>query len=272
MSTQNYTLFDTDLQIHRLSNDPSVRKATQKEFVESRPSAMSSFSMVELKGNFIQNLILLHRKISDSNSLEIAFAKIQNTGGRKSVLMLSQLFYVLGGIEFKVKPWNEAKNLITTILDSQIECSWRVFKQNVDMVLDDFKCTRAEEAPYDNNGKWNAPIRKCNESNTRCSVDRFLKKYSIELAKLIHTLRHQSNDNLKTRELDHILKVAERTIKGRDFLKGNWTCRKIGDLLIGLQSKVVRELVSSNYKEHSVLSSSLGYSFREFPIAQIRSK
>ncbi|MBU4446324.1 hypothetical protein KJ656_14790 [bacterium] len=271
MKIQDCTLFDTDLQIHRLSNDPNVRSAAKKEFAESRPSAMSIFSMLELKGNYIQSLILLHRKISNSDSLEIAFARIQNSGGRKSGLMLSQLLNVLGGINFKIKPWSEAKNQLITILDSQIEGSRGVFKRSVDTVLNDFKCTRAEEAPYDNNGKWNAPIHRCSESNTHCNVENFLKKYFDELAKLVHTITHLSEDNSKTKELDQMLNVSKRILEGRPFLKENWTCRKIGDLLIGLQSKVVSELISSNYKEHSILSTSLGYSFREFPIVKIRS-
>jgi len=76
-----------------------------------------------------------------------------------------------------------------------------------------------------------------------------------------------------TTELSKIRDILEETISddGR-FPWIGYNCRRVGDLLIGLQSKSGRELLSSNYKEHGVLCGPLGYSFREFPVAAIRSK
>lgn len=67
-------------------------------------------------------------------------------------------------------------------------------------------------------------------------------------------------------------RISEQTIKNNKFPWESGACRKVGDLLIGLQSLEGRELLSSNYKEHSPLSQIIGYKYREFPIAAIRSK
>ena len=53
------TLFDTDMHIHRLSIDKPVRENAKIEFLNNRPTAISEFTIVEFKGNYIACLILL---------------------------------------------------------------------------------------------------------------------------------------------------------------------------------------------------------------------
>ena len=77
MNKSNHTFFDTDLNIYRLDFDPPVRAAANAMFENNHPTAISAFSLVELKGNYIQNLILLHRKISNADSFERAVAKVR---------------------------------------------------------------------------------------------------------------------------------------------------------------------------------------------------
>lgn len=269
--TENYTFFDTDLQIHRLSPDPALRKAAQTEFKSSRPSAMSAFSLVELKGNYIQCLILLRRKVATSNSFEEAYARINNSGGRRSNLMFAQLIRWLGGVEFPIKPWEQARRVLLTHLDAQIEAVWERFQRSVDLVVDDFSCSRASEAPQDEGGKWTATIPKCRQDNTNCRIANFIRQYNKQLKQLLLALDNL-DPKLKTNELFKIKSVAKRTIDNNKFPWEGITCRQVGDLLIGLQSKLGRELLSSNYKEHSQMHKPLGYVFREFPLAKIRSK
>ncbi|MCK4786993.1 MAG: hypothetical protein KAV87_24760, partial [Desulfobacteraceae bacterium] len=185
MTIQDHTFFDTDLQIHRLSPDLAVRRAAQTEFEKSRPSAMSAFSLVELKGNYIQSLILLRRKVADSDTFERAGARILNSGGRRAKLMFAQLISWLGGTDFPINPWAEARRILLTHLDAQIEASWEEFQKSVDKVVDDFHCSRAAEAPQDNGGKWTATIPVCRQNNTRCSIVRFMRQYNEELRRLI---------------------------------------------------------------------------------------
>lgn len=268
---ENYTFFDTDLQIHRLSPDPQLRIATQTEFETSRPNAMSAFSLVELKGNYIQCFILLRRKVAASDSFEKAYARITNSGGRRSKLMFAQLIRWLGGLDFPIKPWEEARRVLLTHLDAQIEASWEEFQRTVDLVADDFSCSRAAEAPQDDGGKWTATIPKCRRDNTNCSIVNFMRQYNKQLRKLVLALDSLDRE-LKTDELYKIKSIAEQTIDSNEFPWEGITCRQVGDLLIGLQSKSGRELLSSNYKEHSQMHKPLGYVFREFPVAKLRSK
>jgi hypothetical protein len=62
MNINNSTLFDTDMFIHQISPDAKVRNASQAYFSENRPTAMCSLSLLELKGNYIQDLALLYKK------------------------------------------------------------------------------------------------------------------------------------------------------------------------------------------------------------------
>ncbi len=271
MNDRANTFFDTDLQIHRLSADPAVRRAARKEFEESRPSAMSAFSMVELKGNYIQSLVLLSRKIGDSDTFSEAFSRVQNSGGRKASLMLAQLVCWLDGPDFELNPWVEAQRVLLTHLDAQIEASWEQFLNSVDVLFDDFKCTRASEPPEIEAGRWVARIPKCQDNNRRCKILSFMRQHTLELERLVEAISAMEPGG-KTNELNKITKVARRTLNEKTFRWEGNTCRQVGDLLIGLQSKVGKELVSSNRREHGPMHEPLGYNFREFPIASIRSK
>jgi hypothetical protein len=271
MTTPEYSFFDTDMHLYRLSADPAVQKAASLEFNSCNLSAMSAFSMVELKGNYISCLILMRRKISDSESLNEAYSRIQNTGGRKVALMLTQLFLWLGGLEFPVNPWRKAQNYLLSLLDAQIMLIWDAFKKSVDDLFNDFDCTRAQEEPQIERGVWSARIPRCKESNTKCTIVKFMRYYDKQLVNLVQMLSGLNSD-VKTKELERIQEVINKCLDKNAFpWKGN-TCRKVGDLLIGLQSISGKELVSSNFKEHRQLQGPLGYTFREFPISQIRSK
>ena len=216
-------------------------------------------------------MILLRRKISDSDSLEAAYSRIQNSGGRKAALMLAQLFKWLGGINFPVKPWKKAQNILITYLDSQLEIVWELLLNSVDKIEKQFDCSRAKEEPQDNNGKWTATIPKCRNNNTNCKINKFIIGYLDEIVTLNKVLNDLPAEK-KTQELQKIHKISRQVIDNRKFKWQGTTCRQIGDLLIGLESKFNTALISSNYREHSILSKSLGYNFKHFEIAKIRSK
>ena len=267
MNKNYHTFIDTDLFIHRLDTDEAIKSAAQYVFDNNHPSAMASFSLVEFKGNYIQDLILLHRKISDSDSLKRAYSRIRSTGGHRAQLMLTILISWIN--DFSQHPWSEARRELLTYLDTQIIISWEEFKRSVDLICDDLSCVRASENPDDDGEKWTV-IHNCNENNTKCKIIEFMESFRTDLVKLIDKLNNLDS-SLMTKELYKIRKVAGQTIS-KEFPWQENTCRQVGDLLIGLQSKIGQKLISSNYKEHSQLCGPLGYSFEEFPIAKIRSK
>jgi hypothetical protein len=271
MTFQNHNFLDTDLQIHRLSPDEKVQEAALLVFNTEKPTAMSAFSLVELKGNYISSFILLRRKISDSDSLREAYSRIQNSGGRKPSLMLAQLFLWLGGIDYPVNPWNEARHELLTHIDAQIVASWEGFKSSVDMIIDDFDCTRASEEPQDDGDRWRAPIAQCRRENTKCTIVPFMRKFYEQLNNLASILSALDSSQI-TDELNRINRVIKQTLKNDEFPWEGVTCRQVGDLLIGLQSKAGKKLISSNYREHSHMCKPLGYEFQNFPISEIRSK
>lgn len=264
----SFNFIDTDLFIHRVDYDPPVVSAAQSVLDNNHPLAISEFTLLELKGNYVQDLILLHHKVSDSDNLERAFAKVRRSGGRRSELMLAMLIRWIGN--FSPHPWKEARRELLTYLDSQITIFGEGVINIIDKIFQGFDCTRAQEPPIEENGKWNASIPLCRDDNTKCKINEFLNLYLPELKNLVLYLNSVNPSNL-TDELRTIKNHAENVINSKFIWRGQ-TCRKIGDLLIGLQSKSGQKLISSNRKEHIHLSGPLGYIFEEFPIVSIRTK
>ena len=270
MNDESYTFLDTDLNIHRLDFDPAIKTAAETVFKNNRPTAMSAFSLVELKGNYIQYLILLHRKISDADSFERAAAKVRNTGGRRCFLMLAQLINLLGGTHYPINPWPEAQRQLLTFLDAQIAASWEEFRNSIDRIFDDFECTRATEPPTDDGERWSAVIPYCTKINTRCTVVGYIARHIDNLKRLLIALTSLNPPEL-TEELRRIREITAKSIKNTYPWEGT-TCRSVGDLLIALQCTSGKLLISSNYKEHAQMATPLGYIFKEFPLTSIRSK
>ena len=264
-------MFDTDMLIHRHSIDPRVSEAAQRRWQVAHSAAIASFSRVEFKGNYIQDLILLRRKVADSDSIKEAFARVQHTGGRKSGLMLAQLVTLIGEDEFHARPWNKSQGVMLAALDLQVLAAWEELEALSDAIIDELACTRASEPPTGENGTWSATIPHCVRRNTRCRVVRF---FTDNREKLEHLQQHLEGmtDRLSP-QLQKILDITRRTLSEGRFPWEGTTCRSgIGDLLIGLQAVGARVMVSSNKAEHETLSEALRYAFEEFPIASIRLK
>jgi hypothetical protein len=245
----NYNFFDTDMFIHMRDFDPSIRTAAENAFDQNHPSSISAFSLVELKGNYIQDLILLHRKVSDADCFERACARIRNSGGRRSYLMFAMLISWMK--DFSPHPWNMARRGLLTYIESQLAITWQDIIQSVDRVFNDMSCTRAKEVPEDDDGTWKVSIPHCRQNNTDCNIVAFMKSFDSELRSLLAALNTLSS-TVMTRELYKIKDIVKQTIAGEYPWEGQ-TCRQVGDLLIGLQSKSGNKLISSNAKEHQQL-------------------
>jgi len=184
--------------------------------------------------------------------------------------MFAQLISLLGGVDYPINPWQEARRQLLTHLDAQIAVSWEEFRSSIDKIFDDFECTRATEPPTDGGERWSAVVPHCTKANTRCTVVSYVARHIDNLKRLLEALSSLNPTDI-TEELRSIRKVAAETIKNTYPWEGT-TCRSVGDLLIGLQSRSGKVLISSNYKEHAQMCAPLGYTFKEFPVSSIRSK
>lgn len=265
-----HTFFDTDLFFHRISNDPKVVAAAGDEFSKTRPSAISAFTILEFKGAYVQKLGLLREKVSRSDSLREASARTENSGGRGVKLMLALLLKYLDVGGFDIRPWEEARRQLLVHIDAEIYASYRSIASSVDKVFDDFQCSRSQEPPLFSNTKWKLQISNCTSDAIPCHVQQFLKQYEAELISLIQAIDSLTDDE-SSRELKNIKDIAF-TIIHSSFYCSSKTCRKIGDLLIGLQSKVGYELLTSNFREHDPMHFPLKYRLRIFPLAALRIK
>jgi hypothetical protein len=265
---RNWWLFDTDMLLHSLSLDVAVRGAVENTRAESAPIAVSAFSQVELKGNYIQDLLLLRRKINDSDSLPNCVARIIATGGRRLARMFAQLTHLMSEADLAPGNWSALKYKLVPILDGQVPIVWDSVATSLGEIVDDFECDRAAEPPQVVGQDWTAIIPECAVDNTTCSIVAFFDMHAKTLEKLDEAL--ESLGAAKTAELERIHSVIKSTRLGGRYPWEGRTCRRIADLLIGLQSKAGKGLISSNRAEHTALSEGAGYEFREFPIAKIR--
>jgi hypothetical protein len=253
--------------IHRASIDDPVAQKASEYFDTYSPTAISEFSRVEIKSALLQSMILLRKKIEKSYSFTNACVRIINSRDRKAKLMLAMLAEYLGGLDLPVHQWDQVKNQFLTIIDSQIPQLLENICIHVDYTLSDFNCSRAYEEPEEAGDSWKAPIAICRKENTSCTIDKFMNDNLTHLNSLLTYLQGQQTNSL-TDELKRIMGAIGQILKKGDRPK----CRSIGDLLIALQGKDTKQLISSNFHEHKHLSQGIGYKYIEFPVSQIRSK
>lgn len=271
MDKSKLSLFDSDMLIHRVSIDKPVAQKALNYFNQYTPTAISEFSRVEIKSNYVQSMILLRKKIEKSHSFTDVCSRIQNSQDRKAKLMLGMLAEYLGGTNLPVHKWDQVKRQFLTIIDSQIPRLLEDICGKIDETLRDFQCTRAYEEPEESGDTWRAPIAICRRDNTKCTISEFMQSNLNELKSLLDYLEVQPQAQL-TDELRRIMVSIRHILKNGYHPEQEIKCRSIGDLLIALEGKDTRQLISSNYKEHFHLSKGLGYKYIEFPIAQIHSK
>ena len=268
MENSDEWLFDTDMQIHRLGIDAALKAAAEAKRAQRRPIAVSAYSLLEFKGNYIADLILLRRKIADSSNIKEAFARVRATGGRKTELMLAQLVNLLDATGFDFKgSWESAQGLLITSLDAEVTTAWAWFKTSVDHFVDDLNCTRATEAPRIEGKHWINERPDCRKDNTRCHIVHLMKENEARLKALLTALRAMG---ASTSELDKIVQVLERTVVRMQFPWEGRTCQSVGNLLIALHAPPRQGLVTSNQAEHGKMAVPLGYIVDILPVGGTR--
>ena len=181
--------------------------------------------------------------------------------------MFAQLMQLMAQADLAPGKWNTLKSKLVTLLDGQVPVIWDTVASRLGEIVDDFECDRAAESPQPVGQGWSATIPACTTHNTVCSISAFFDSHAKSLETIDRVLELLGTK--KTAELQRIHEVIKTTrLSGRFPWEGR-TCRRVGDLLIGLQSKAGKGLISSNKAEHTSLSAA-GYEFREFPIAAVR--
>lgn len=261
-------LLDTDIQIHRLGIDAGLRAAAEEKRQTRRPVAVSAYSLLEFKGNYVADLILLRRKVVDSGDVKQVFARVNASGGRRCTLMLAQLVKMLADAGFAFDgPWGPVQGRILTLLDAEVVQSWAWFRASVDRFVDDLDCTRAGEAPRMERGHWVSQRPDCIRENTKCRVRQLMKDNEARLRALVSALRSSQSS---TEELEKIATVLERTLVTMEFPWQGRTCQGVGDLLIALHAPPRQGLVTSNRAEHEVMARALGYALDCLPVGGTR--
>lgn len=265
-----YWVHDTDMALFTLIGGPAESAAANEYRATYSPSYLASYSKVEIKRTYFQGLALLRSKVLSSESLHDTFGRIQAVGGRKAIRMLAALFKFVDG-PVPSQPWAPLQSRLVTLIDSQLSSVWVSIQQAYDSIADSIKCTRAQESPSHDGRTWNMVIPDCRDSNTNCRVNEFFVSQTDRLRNL-QTILNNAPPGELTSELEEIRRIITETIERQAFPWREHACKQVGDLLIGLQAAQGIGVVSSNKKEHKILSDGLGYEYKEFPLASIRRK
>lgn len=268
MSRSNAWTFDTDMLLHRRSHDRAVEAAAAKLWESKKKRALASFSKLEVK-RILRDHVLLHNKVVRSESLRDVMARVSSVGGRRAQRMLASIILFLDKLVVLTGDWEkEVKPRLLTYLDGSISLIWSSLESDFDELLDRTKCTRAREDPVRRDRGWDLVIPRCHASNTTCSIQGFLESHKTRLVRLCDDL----GPSPPTDELLSITKAVAPVAGGGSFVWQGTACQGVGDLLIGLEAKASKGLVTSNHREHSHLSKSLGYVADVFDVAKFRMK
>ena len=213
----NSTFFDTDMFHHSRSYDPFVEVAALNEFDNCESSAISAFCLVELKRCYLHDLKLLRNKVNEAKNFRSVYSKIRHVGGRRSGRMLGMLMVLLDSESFSVNPWEPAQQELLTHLDTQLEITWAEFEDMVDIICDDFDCTRYKEIPEQKqNGQWVLTIHKCRRQNTTCKIAQFMIDHKEKLELLTRHLE-SLDEEACTGDLKKIRSCLQKFLKKGQF-------------------------------------------------------
>jgi hypothetical protein len=266
LNSEVRVLCDTDMVHHERSAIPALSSAARAK-VASAGRNLSTFSLVEIKGSLIQDMIFVRAKIADSASYTEVVERIQKLplpASRKMKRSFVSLSRAVERLDIPVKSWKEAQGVLLSLIEGEIVSLWEELTKGAWTLSDDLKCSRAQEGVVTTDSSLEATVPHCRRENTKCIVTDFAKSHGSALETLLVAF-DQIPEAERTKELSTIAAVA-RTSIDQGFPWQGTTCRKVGDLLIGLSAVGHGSLLTSNGKEHQVLHGPLGYGLDLFQI------
>jgi len=260
------TVIDTDLLLFRHGGmeHSSVQQSASAEIDSNVPVALCEFSIFEIKSNIISDIIWLIKILSESQGIDDVIDRISGLGAGgyrvRSVVRCFQTFIRLNHkiTRDQTTTWENQKEELCSLMHSQLFLIWKPIENYTR--ISKLNC-RNSISPLSHDGQsWSRNIKKCKVNSLPCKIIDFLDENKTELRILLNHLQIQTG---MTSELEKIKSIVEEYLNGK-FSGKYLYCQRIGDLVIALTSTGCKQLLSANYKEHSVLSSVLSYTFKQY--------
>jgi hypothetical protein len=164
---------DTTAHFNRQSTRQEVREEIDRLISSVRITGTSTYSRLEFKRSFVQDLAYLHGKLRQFRSLRAAFGHLSRLQPRQH----RKLSRVLAHLErfYQDAPGGERETVEAILLAIEANAltvmEW--FDESVDYVADGTGCVRSKEIPRLIRGHLDVAVRSCRVEDVRCRIHRF---------------------------------------------------------------------------------------------------
>ena len=254
-------LVDTSIQIERLKTTDAAGRA--EKLVRSFAfSATSSFALLEFKGSWLQDLVLLHRYASESETLADVQDKVNKLASvRQSYRRVQRLLAQIAGFLRLEDPNTTLAVAVVKLrahLATSISGSWQRWNRSVTHHFDGTGCVRAKEALVRSqaNGRFDVCVPDCKPGKVECQIEQFFAQHMCmfrRIAEAIEKLGQSASAELKAAR--GFIRQAE---KKPDVLHDSRICRKIGDILIAVDGERMGTFIANNDNEWVPIARALG--------------
>lgn len=248
---------DTTAQFNRHSVEIEPREEIEHLLSLARITASSTYARLEFKMSFIQDLVYLHGKLRQFQSFRLLYshlAKLPPVQGRKLRRVMTHLARFWQDIASTDADRIDA---ILLSIEKMAPSIWRWFTESVDHLADGTGCVRSTEPPRLHRGHLEVTLKRCRPDRIRCRIHKFFDENRGLFQGMIHEVRSLTEEE-KSKELKALEQIASMAVQDSTVLCDDRMCRRIGDALIGVDSKTFPALVSSNSKEFAVICKAVG--------------
>jgi hypothetical protein len=142
-------------------------------------------------------------------------------------------------------------------IEQEIFSIWRWFNKSVDFLADGTGCVRSTEPPSLKRGHLEVTLQNCRRDRIRCRIHKFFEENRSLFQAMIGEIQSLEEKD-RSKELRTLEQITASASADSKVLCDDRVCRKVGDALIGIDSKGFPELISSNSKEFRVICNAVG--------------
>ena len=258
--------------VDRLCKGNEAKNKVKKILSNYEKSFTSNYSKMEFKKGFLQNLIYLHGKVSNSKSLADvyeAISKLSSTPKRNLLGTVLEALHTFYRYSPKVKvsdihkkygditPEEYQKEMIESFLNLLIQRSWTKFDNLVDEMINPTKCFVDIQPPEKKNNIFNNKNRTCDKSMKECEIRKFFNDNYEIFSKILQKLKEIDDPDTetknRTKSLKTILRVPKRSVIEKD-------CWKCGDAIMSVEAPEDSDIFNNNQKHFTPICEAIGKS------------
>ena len=249
---------DTSAQFNRQSLDEEVRQEIEGLVGAARITASSTFSRLEFKLSFLQDLAYLHGKLRRLRSIPAVYADLSRLPSpyydrklRRTLAHLARFYQDL--------PGGDATRVDAMLLsiESAALALWDWFDESVDYLTDGTGCVRSKVGPRFIREHLDVTHKECRPPEIRCRIHRFFTENESSFDKIAAEIDALPPEK-RTRELTVIREIIRQAGANPAVLCDDRQCRKFGDAIIGVDSNGFPAIASSNLREFTLICKALG--------------